>query len=162
MPASCQGNSAPRRIGTGSPISRRSARGTSRRSNLRSLEARSHLSAVRSPIALGRPYPLGATWDGAGVNFALYSEHADKVERCLFDAGGRRELERIELAERSGFVWHVYLPQTRPGQRYGYRVHGPHAPELGHRFNPHKVLLDPYARLVLPAGLGRCQVVDDA
>jgi isoamylase len=125
------------------------------------LEARSH-PAVRSPIALGRPYPLGATWDGAGVNFALYSEHAERVELCLFDGGGRRELERIELAERSGFVWHVYLPQARPGQRYGYRVHGPHAPELGHRFNAHKVLLDPYARLLLPNGLGRCQVVDEA
>ena len=126
------------------------------------MEARSNPLAGRSPIALGRPYPLGATWDGSGVNFALYSEHAEKVELCLFDPTGRRELERIDLAERSAFAWHVYLPQARPGQRYGYRVHGPHAPELGHRFNAHKVLLDPYARLVQPAGLARCQVVDEA
>ncbi|MEA3195626.1 MAG: isoamylase [Betaproteobacteria bacterium] len=126
------------------------------------MEARSHPLAGRSPVGLGRPYPLGAIWDGAGVNFALYSEHAAKVELCLFDAGGRRELERIELVERSGFVWHVYLPQARPGQRYGYRVHGPQAPEEGHRFNAHKVLLDPYARLILQGGLGRCQVVDEA
>ena len=110
----------------------------------------------------GRPHPLGATWDGAGVNFALFSEHAERVELCLFDAAGRREVERIPLAERTSFVWHVYLPQARPGLRYGYRVDGPHAPELGHRFNPHKVLLDPYARLILPAGLGRCGVVDEA
>ena len=126
------------------------------------MEARSQPPAARSAVGPGRPYPLGACWDGAGVNFALYSEHAEKVELCLFDAGGRRELERIELAERSGFVWHIYLPQARPGQRYGYRVHGPHAPELGHRFNAQRVLLDPYARLVLPAGIGRCQVVDEA
>jgi glycogen operon protein len=108
-----------------------------------------------------RPYPLGATWDGSGVTFALYSEHAEGVELCLFDAAGRREVQRVALAERDGFVWHGYLPQVRPGQRYGYRVHGPHAPELGHRFDAQKVLLDPYARLVLPAGLGRCEVVDE-
>jgi len=104
---------------------------------------------------------LGATWDGSGVTFALYSENAERVELCLFDAAGRRELERVALAERTGFVWHAHVPRARPGQRYGYRVHGPHAPELGHRFNPHKVLLDPYARLVTPAGLARCQVVDE-
>ena len=110
----------------------------------------------------GRPHPLGATWDGAGVNFALYSEHAERVELCLFDAAGRREVERVALAERTSFVWHAYLPHARPGQRYGYRVHGPHAPELGHRFNPLKLLLDPYARLVQPAGFARCEVVDEA
>jgi isoamylase len=110
----------------------------------------------------GRPHPLGATWDGAGVNFALYSENAERVELCLFDAAGRREAERIALAERTSFVWHAYLPQARPGLRYGYRVHGAHAPELGHRFNPHKLLLDPYARLVQPTGLARCEVVDEA
>ena len=109
----------------------------------------------------GQPYPLGATWDGAGVNFALYSEHAERVELCLFDAAGRRETERVAL-ERSGFVWHAYLPQARPGQRYAYRVHGAQAPELGHRFNPLKLLLDPYARLVQPAGFARCEVVDEA
>ena len=109
-----------------------------------------------------RPHPpLGATWDGSGVTFALYSEHAERVELCLFDAAGRRETQRIALTERTGFVWHGNVPHARPGQRYGYRVDGPHAPELGHRFNPHKVLLDPYARLVLPTGLGRCQVVDE-
>src|SRR3954469_11723979 len=101
---------------------------------------------IVSTVWPGRPHPLGATWDGAGVNFALYSENAERVELCLFDAAGRREAERIALAERTSFVWHAYLPQARPGLRYGYRVHGAHAPELGHRFNPHKLLLDPYAR----------------
>ncbi len=124
------------------------------------MEARSSVSG--SIVGPGRPYPLGATWDGAGVNFALYSEHAERVDLCLFDAAGRRELERIALTERSGFVWHGYLAHARPGQRYGYRVHGPHALELGHRFNPHKILLDPYARVVRPAGIGRCEVVDEA
>src|SRR5215470_14266572 len=103
-----------------------------------------------------RPYPLGPTWDGAGVNFALYSEHAERVELCLFDAAGRREQERVAVEERSGSVWHAYLPQVRPGQRYGYRVHGPKAPELGHRFDANKVLLDPYARLIAAVGPGRC------
>jgi isoamylase len=126
------------------------------------VEQRSFPAAARSSVGRGRPYPLGPTWDGVGVNFALYSEHAERVELCLFDPGGRRELERIELAEHTGHVWHVYLPQARPGQRYGYRVHGPHAPEQGHRFNPHRVLLDPYARLIHSGGLGRCEVVDEA
>ncbi|MCP5420232.1 MAG: glycogen debranching protein GlgX [Gammaproteobacteria bacterium] len=94
----------------------------------------------------GSPYPLGATWDGGGVNFALFSEHAEKVELCLFDAKGRRELQRIEMREQTDRVWHVYLPEARPGQLYGYRVHGAYAPELGHRFNPFKLLIDPYAK----------------
>jgi isoamylase len=94
----------------------------------------------------GQPYPRGATWDGRGVNFALFSEHAEKVELCLFDARGRRELQRIALPEYTDEVWHGYLPDMRPGQLYGYRVHGPYDPERGHRFNPHKLLLDPYAR----------------
>jgi glycogen operon protein len=113
----------------------------------------------------GRAYPLGATWDGAGVNFALFSKHAERVELCLFDPKGRREVERIELIERTDFVWHGYLPDARPGLLYGYRVYGPHDPERGHRFDPSRVLLDPYARLIkgkLAAGLGRCQVVDSA
>jgi isoamylase len=97
----------------------------------------------------GSPHPLGATWDGEGVNFALFSRHAEKVELCLFDEGGRREVQRIALRERTDFVWHGYLPQARPGQLYGYRVHGPYAPERGHRFNPHKLLLDPYARSIV-------------
>src|SRR3954466_14021244 len=91
---------------------------------------------------------LGASWDGRGTNFALFSAHAEKVELCLFDSQGRRELERIELPERSEDVWHGYLNDVSPGQLYGYRVHGPYAPEQGHRFNPAKLLLDPYARAV--------------
>jgi isoamylase len=97
-------------------------------------------------VWLGKPYPLGATWDGQGVNFALFSEHGEKVELCLFDPQGRRETERVVLPERTDHVWHGYLPEARPGLLYGYRVHGPYVPEDGHRFNPHKLLLDPYAR----------------
>ncbi|KAA9007839.1 glycogen debranching protein GlgX [Histidinibacterium aquaticum] len=93
----------------------------------------------------GSDVPLGATWDGSGTNFALFSAHAEKVELCLFDNRGKREIERIELPEFTHQVWHGYLPDVRPGQLYGYRVHGPYAPEAGHRFNPHKLLLDPYA-----------------
>ncbi|MDQ2640459.1 MAG: glycogen debranching protein GlgX [Pseudomonadota bacterium] len=90
--------------------------------------------------------PLGATWDGRGVNFALFSAHATHVELCLFDARGEREVERIELRERTDEVWHGYLPEGRPGLLYGYRVYGPYDPHNGHRFNPAKLLLDPYAR----------------
>jgi glycogen operon protein len=96
----------------------------------------------------GRPYPLGATWDGEGVNFALYSEHAEKVDLCLFDDSGRRELLRVPLTEQTDMVWHSYLPEVRPGQLYGYRVYGPYAPEKGHRFNHHKLLLDPYGKQI--------------
>ncbi len=97
----------------------------------------------------GHPYPLGATWDGSGVNFAIYSENAAKVELCLFDgADAKQESQRIELKEQTDMVWHVYLPDLRPGQLYGYRVHGPYEPSQGHRFNPHKVLLDPYAKAI--------------
>ncbi|MGB3554775.1 MAG: glycogen debranching protein GlgX [Jannaschia sp.] len=88
----------------------------------------------------------GATWDGAGTNFALFSAHAEKVELCLFNPSGRREVARIPLPEYTHQVFHGYLPDVRPGQLYGYRVHGPYAPEEGHRFNPNKLLLDPYAR----------------
>src|SRR5215468_6168846 len=95
----------------------------------------------------GNPYRLGPTWDGEGVNFALFSENATGVELCLFDQpADARESARIPLTERDGFVWHVYLPDVRPGQLYGYRVHGPWAPSNGHRFNPAKLLIDPYAR----------------
>ncbi len=95
----------------------------------------------------GAPYPLGATWDGSGVNFALFSENATGVELCLFQGPERgREVARIPLTERTDQVWHVYLPEARPGLRYGYRVHGPYDPATGHRFNPAKLLLDPYAR----------------
>jgi glycogen operon protein len=97
----------------------------------------------------GEPLPLGATWDGSGVNFALFAERAERVELCLFDeALGAGEVERIPLVEQTDFIWHVYLPQVRPGQLYGYRVHGPFDPERGLRFNPHKLLLDPYARAI--------------
>jgi len=97
----------------------------------------------------GRPYPLGATWDGGGVNFALFSEHATKVELCLFDSpDARRESHRIKLPEQTDMAWHGYLPDVRPGQLYGYRVHGPYDPAAGHRFNPKKVLLDPYAKAI--------------
>jgi len=93
----------------------------------------------------GRPYPLGATWDGAGVNFALFSENATAVELCLFDEN--RET-RVPVREQTEHVWHVYLPEARPGLRYGYRVHGPWEPTSGHRFNASKLLLDPYARAI--------------
>ena len=96
-----------------------------------------------STVWRGRPYPLGATWDGAGVNFALFSKHAERVELCLFDPKGRREIERVELRERSDFVWHCYLPEARPGQLYAYRVHGPHDPTRGHRFDPDKLAARP-------------------
>ena len=94
----------------------------------------------------GSPYPRGATWDGGGVNFALFSANATKVELCLFDQKGRRETDRIALPEFTHEVWHGYLPDVRPGQLYGYRVHGPYDPQNGHRFNPHKLLIDPYAK----------------
>jgi len=97
-------------------------------------------------VEAGSPHPLGATWDGRGTNFALFSEHAEKVELCLFDRQGRRELERFALPERSEDVWHGYVPDVVPGQLYGYRVHGPYEPERGHRFNPNKLLVDPYAK----------------
>jgi isoamylase len=94
----------------------------------------------------GKPYPLGATWDGEGVNFALFSAHAEKVELCLFDANGVREEARIAMPEYTDEVWHLYLPDARPGLLYGYRVHGPYDPPTGHRFNPNKLLIDPYAK----------------
>src|SRR5262245_32624296 len=97
----------------------------------------------------GSPLPLGATWDGEGVNFAIYSRHAERVELCLFDETGRRELSRTGLRERTDFVWHGYVPGLKPGQQYAYRVEGPHHPEQGHRFNPHKLVLDPYARALV-------------
>src|SRR6266581_4128780 len=97
-------------------------------------------------VEAGTPHPLGATWDGRGTNFALFSEHAEKVELCLFDRQGRRELERFALPERTEDVWHGYVDDVVPGQLYGYRVYGPYEPERGHRFNPNKLLVDPYAK----------------
>jgi isoamylase len=103
---------------------------------------------VRSRPAMtgGRPLPLGASWTGDGVNFALFSAHAESVDLCLFDATGRRELARVPLPARTGDTWHGYLTGAGPGLVYGYRVHGRYAPRQGHRFNKHKLLLDPYAR----------------
>ena len=94
----------------------------------------------------GTPYPLGATYDGAGTNFALFSDMADSVELCLF--GGRGKETRIPMLERNALVWHTYLPRVGPGQRYGYRVHGPYDPARGQRCDPSKLLLDPYAKAI--------------
>ena len=94
----------------------------------------------------GDPFPLGPTWDGAGTNFALFSENAERVDLCLFDAEDRET--RLELTERTAFNWHCYVPGIGPGQRYGYRVHGSYDPATGHRFNPHKLLIDPYAKAI--------------
>ncbi len=99
-----------------------------------------------SAVWPGHPYPRGANWDGEGVNFALFSQNAEKVELCIFDENGRHERQRIVMHERTDDVWHCYLPEARPGLAYGYRVHGPYKPELGHRFNPNKLLVDPYAK----------------
>jgi glycogen operon protein len=100
----------------------------------------------KSRVSEGTPGPLGATWDGLGVNFALFSANATKVELCLFNDTGETELERIELPEYTNEIWHGYLPDARPGTIYGYRVHGLYEPESGHRFNPNKLVLDPYAK----------------
>ncbi|AWB24613.1 glycogen debranching enzyme GlgX [Methylobacterium currus] len=111
--------------------------------------AASPLARRASRISEGQPFPLGATWDGLGVNFALFSAHATKVELCLFDDSGETEIERIALPEYTDEVWHGYLPDARPGTIYAYRVHGPYEPEAGHRFNPNKLLLDPYAKALV-------------
>jgi glycogen operon protein len=94
----------------------------------------------------GRPFPLGATWDGGGTNFSLFSEQAERVQLCLYDEAGAET--RIDVEERTAFNWHCYLPGVGPGQQYGYRVHGPYAPREGHRFNPNKLVLDPYAKAI--------------
>jgi isoamylase len=99
----------------------------------------------KSMVQEGLPHPCGASWDGKGTNFALFSANATKVELCLFDERGERELERIALPEYTNQIWHGYLPEVGPATVYGYRVHGPYEPEAGHRFNPHKLLLDPHA-----------------
>ncbi|MEN4922786.1 glycogen debranching protein GlgX [Achromobacter spanius] len=97
-------------------------------------------------MTAGQPHPMGATSDGLGVNFAVFSANATRIELCLFDAKGRKELRRFDLPECTDEVWHGYLPDAQPGLVYGYRAHGPYDPQNGHRFNPHKLLLDPYAR----------------
>ena len=97
----------------------------------------------------GRPAPLGATWDGKGVNFAVFSEHATQVDLCLFDSPqSTKESHRIPLPDQTDFVWNGYLPDVRPGQLYGFRARGPYEPERGLRFNEKKVLIDPYAKAV--------------
>ncbi|HBW90342.1 MAG TPA: glycogen debranching enzyme GlgX, partial [Cyanobacteria bacterium UBA11149] len=96
------------------------------------------------PIWPGQAYPLGSSWDGKGTNFALFSEHATGVELCLFDEENRET--RLPLTEVDNFIWHGYIPGIGPGQRYGFRVYGPYAPNGGHRFNPHKLLIDPYSK----------------
>ena len=110
-------------------------------------------SIVRKNLREGYPFPRGASWDGKGTNFALFSANATKVEVCLFDSQGKKELDRITLPEYTDQIFHGWLPDVGPGQIYGYRVHGPYAPEAGHRFNPNKLLLDPYA----PAHFGELE-----
>ena len=100
---------------------------------------------TKSRIKEGSPHPRGATWDGKGTNFAIFSANATKIELCIFDGNGQRELERVELPEYTDQIWHGYLAEVNPGTPYGYRVHGPYEPDVGHRFNPNKLLLDPYA-----------------
>ncbi len=104
------------------------------------------MAIATSRLQPGLPHPLGATWDGLGTNFAVFSAHAEKIELCLFDPLGRREIERIALPERTDEVWHGYLPNAQAGLIYGYRAYGPYEPHNGHRFNDRKLLLDPYAR----------------
>src|SRR5271163_4135507 len=109
-------------------------------------EGSTMVAIAESPIREGLPHPRGATWDGKGVNFALFSANATRVELCLFDETGEREAARIELPEFTDEIWHGYLPDVHPGSIYGYRVHGPYEPSAGHRFNANKLVLDPYAR----------------
>src|SRR5687767_13362889 len=97
----------------------------------------------------GHSFPLGATWDGAGVNFALFSEYAAAVDLCLFDTNDANAVEtRVRIKEMDNHVWHVYIPGIQPGQLYGYRVYGPYDPANGFRFNPNKLLIDPYAKAI--------------
>jgi isoamylase len=103
-------------------------------------------ATTRQRVEPGRPYPLGATWDGRGANFALYSSNAERVELSIFGDGGAREIDRVRFTEQTDEVWHAYLPDARPGMLYGYRVYGPYDPAHGHRFNHHKLLIDPYAK----------------
>ena len=104
------------------------------------------MSPLPKKLDRGTHHPLGATWDGLGTNFAVFSAHAERIELCLFDPSGRREVARFDLPECTDEVWHGYLPNAQAGLIYGYRAYGPYRPQDGHRFNPHKLLLDPYAR----------------
>jgi isoamylase len=107
------------------------------------------LHLLPDTLDAGSAYPLGASFDGLGVNFAVYSANAEKIELCVYDETGRRELKRYPLPEWTDEVWHGYLPDAQPGLVYGYRAHGRYAPEEGHRFNPNKLLLDPYAKQMI-------------
>ncbi|MGZ3952549.1 MAG: glycogen debranching protein GlgX, partial [Flavisolibacter sp.] len=100
---------------------------------------------MRTTVYPGSPFPLGATWDGEGVNFAIYSENATAVDLCLFEGKAQKE-KRVRIKEVDNHIWHVYVPKLKPGQLYGYRVYGPYEPQNGHRFNPNKLLIDPYAK----------------
>jgi isoamylase len=112
-------------------------------------KTRTETPTINQLVYPGVSYPLGATWDGEGVNFALYAENATAVELCLFEGkNATRESQRIQIKERSHHIWHCYLPEARPGQLYGYRVYGPYEPQQGHRFNPNKLLIDPYAKAI--------------
>ncbi|WP_333889247.1 glycogen debranching protein GlgX [Sphingobacterium siyangense] len=103
---------------------------------------------METKINTGSPYPLGATYDGEGVNFALFSENAEDVELYLYDSSNQQEIEKFKITEKTHQVWHIYVLGIKPGQLYGYRVHGPYDPAQGHRFNPHKLLIDPYAKAI--------------
>ena len=114
---------------------------------LKALQRLSHLSLEYGNKNASRaPVPIGANWDGVGVNFAIFSERAERIELCLFDSDTEKEVERITLPERTTYVWHGYIHGMQPGQLYGYRVHGPFQPEEGLAFNPNKLLIDPYAK----------------
>ena len=106
------------------------------------------MSPLPDRLQPGSPYPLGATFDGLGVNFAVFSANADGMDLCLFDPQGGKEIARLPLNECTDEVWHGYLPYARPGLLYGFRAHGRYEPEEGHRFNPNKLLLDPYAKML--------------
>ena len=106
-------------------------------------------TGVKMRVWPGKSYPLGATWDGAGINFAIFSENATRIDLCLFDSpDDLTEAHRIRLPECTDRVWHGYFPDLEPGQLYGFRVHGPFDPDNGHRFNPNKIVLDPYAKAI--------------
>src|ERR1700754_4421240 len=102
-----------------------------------------------SRVREGSPHAHGAIWDGKGTNFTLFSANATKVEVCLFDSHGEKELERLELPEYTDQIWHGYIKDVHPGSVYGLRVHGPYEPDAGHRFNPNKLVLDPYAKAIV-------------
>src|SRR3954462_12478341 len=122
------------------------------------LDKASAVRGAKSRVQEGRPQPLGATWTGLGVNFAVFSAHATRVELCLFDSpDATAPSQSVQLPEHTDMVWHGYLPDVRPGQLYGYRVHGPYDPGAGHRFNPNKIVLDPYAK-----SIGRAVRWDDS